>query len=254
MAITRRNHLQKQTLTVMLLFFMTGCVTNPPIDRPPKSDEKQHFKKTVTIKDHPSQAVVTFSTVKGFQEKHSTDNVVWDDNFLRGFIDKKTKAKTYQVYNVIYYAGSGTDFRWKHFNQAKYQTPEGDKSTPTTLIKKHEDCTAIQFHGQCLYSEHIIFKIDGELLRLLAKSYALNTPKERTWQYQLISESGENRSDKLQIAEMAGLLEKMDEYIIQKTTAHLGDKEKEPLPVPSLTPEPLIKPPSAKVLLPLILK
>jgi len=248
--------LQKQTLTAILLFFMTGCVTNPPLDTLPKSDEKQHFKKTVTIKDHPSQAVITFSTVKGFQEKHNTHNVVWDDNFLRGFIDKRTKAKTYQVYNVIYYAGSGSDFRWKHFSQAKYQTPEGEKSIPTTLIKKHEDCTAIQFHGQCLYSEHIIFKIEGALLRMLAKSNALNTPKERTWQYQLISKSGENRSDKLQIAEMAGLLESMNEYIIQRTTAHLGEKEdeKEPMPVPSLTPEPLIKPPSAKVLLPLILK
>jgi hypothetical protein len=39
---------------------------------------------------------------------------------------KTTGKKTFQIYTVIYYAGSGTDSSWKNFNQVDYQTPKGD--------------------------------------------------------------------------------------------------------------------------------
>ncbi len=250
----KKNSVKKLTLSMTVLFFLTACVENPPLETFPRDNEKQHFKNTVTIQDHPSQPAVTFSTLKGFQDRDDTYNVVWDDNFLRGFLDKRTKAKTYQVYNVVYYAGSGADSKRKHFNQAKYQTEKGEKTTPTTLIKEHEDCTAIQFHGQCLYSEHVVFEIDGALLKTVANSYALNTPNNRNWRYQLISKSGENYDDKLQIAEIAGLEETMDEYVIQggiSTDMRESRYQKEAIP-PSLKPEDSIEVPAASVLLPIL--
>jgi ligand-binding SRPBCC domain-containing protein len=248
----REKNVKKLTLTVLL--FLTACVENPLLPTEPTGNEKQHFKNTVTIQDAPSQSVVTFSTLKGFQDKHDTYNVVWDDNFLRGFTDKKTKVKTYQVYNVIYYAVSGVDSKRKHFLKAKYQTEEGEKIISTNIIKEHEDCTALQFHGQCLYSEHVVFNIQGTLLRTLANSYALNTPnKNRSFRYQLISKSGENYDDKLQIAEIAGLVEKMDEYVIQRRTDMLDERwdEKE-AKHPALQPDSSIEVPEASVLLPLL--
>jgi len=248
------NSLKTLTLSMTVLFFLTACVENPPLETFPSSDEKQHFKNTVIIQDHPSESVVTFSTLKGFQERHDAYNVVWDDNFLRGFLDKKTKAKTYQVYNVVYYAGSGTDSKRKHFNQAQYETSEGNKNTPAAIIKEHEDCSALQFHGQCLYSEHVVFEIDGALLKTVANSYALNTPNNRSWRYQLISKSGENYDDKLQIAELAGLAERMDEYVIQGVATDMqeGRWDEKEARYPSLKPEGSIEVPSASVLLPIL--
>jgi hypothetical protein len=238
---SRRNTLKKLILTILLFFILSGCIN--PLQKKPSGLDKQHFKKTVTIDDHPSNTVVTFSTVKGVQEQ-STHNVVLNDNFLRGFFNKKTKEKTYQVYNVVYYAASGSDSRWKHFERANYQTPAGKKVTSTTLIKENEDCSAINFYGQCLYNEHVTFKVDEALLRTVATSYAQRPPTDNVWPYALIPKSGDNHKDQLLRAEVAGLLEKMDQYI--SIMPKLRDFSTGTPHDPSRTPEPLVEPQPAK--------
>lgn len=68
---------------------------------------KEHFKNTTTVKDDPLDTVATITTVNGFQEKRGLLGIVWDDNFLRAFIDKKSGKTSFQVYQVIYYQGRG---------------------------------------------------------------------------------------------------------------------------------------------------
>jgi hypothetical protein len=240
-------------LTFLIIFMIGGCIANPPTNT--ISDlTKQHFKETVMINEYASQTVITFSTVKGYQRRHSLHNVVWDDNFLRGFVNRTDGSKSYQIYNVIYYANSGTDKPWKSFNQVNYQTPTGRDLIQTTPIKQHEDCSALPRYGQCLYSEHLVFQIDEALLRKMAKFYQENPGRENFWQYELIPKSGPPYNDKLSVAEIAGLLERMDEYVIPRVTTSAANRTDKSSTIhdPALIPEPLIKTQPALVILPLI--
>ena len=224
-------------LIIMTCIFAGCAVTSTTFD-------ETHFKKTVVIRDDPSQNTVTFSTVKGFQNKQATTGQVWNDNFLRGFVDKNTGEKTYQVYNVIYYGGSGTKASWKHFKQANYDTLRGIKLTPTTLLKENENCTSLAVYGQCVYNEHVAFRLDNQLFRTIATLY--KSESARKWQYTLISESGESYEDVITIAEMAGLLASMDEYELPKT---VSDKTSTGIVDLSNLPEPfVISPPLDAVL------
>jgi len=241
-------------ITLIILFILTGCVVNPFTQTTTSHLNKQHFKEAVIANEYASETVITFSTIKGYQRRHSLHNVVWDDNFLRGFVDRKNGTKSYQIYNVIYYANSGAEMPWKSFSQVNYQTPDGNDLARTTPIKKEEDCTALPRYGQCLYSEHVVFQIDETLLREVAKFYQENQSAETFWQYELIPNSGTPYNDKLSVAEIAGLLERMDEYAIPENTALAARRTNKSsiMLEPALTPEQLIKTQPATVILPLI--
>jgi len=245
----------KKLIIVIATLILFSCIINPY--RNQVSLDKQYFAKNIIINDYVLNDVISFSTIKGFQQGNGTYNIVLDDNFLRGFINKKTGAKTYQVYNVIYYAGSGRGKDWKFFDQSGYQTPEGNKSTPVTLLKKEEDCSSLPHYGKCLYSEHVTFKLDSALMKAIANSYTPDKPTKSVWQYQLtssLSEKSEKYEDKLFAAEVLGLSERMNKYVgftteLQSGTGrHILDQ----LPSSSLTPEPSIKPPPASMVLPLL--
>jgi len=242
--------MSKIFLVFIPIMILTGCVLNPYTNST-SGLNKQYFKDRIVINEYSSEIVTSFSTVKGFQEKRSLHKVVLDDNFLRSFFNRNTGTVSYQIYNVIYYAGSGAQNKWKSFNQVHYQAPNGKGLTPTTIIRTNEDCSALSRYGQCLYSEHIVFVVDETLLRMIAASY---TDTENFWQYELRSESGQLYNDKLSVAEIAGLLERVDEYVTSEPLVALQKTiERSPVVLyPSRTPEPSITPPPATVGLPLL--
>ncbi|WP_420553819.1 hypothetical protein [Neptuniibacter marinus] len=65
----RKN--QQIILTVVVALLLGGCVTTreAQIETALKLD-KEHFKKTLSLKDDSLDTVATFSTVNGFKEKH----------------------------------------------------------------------------------------------------------------------------------------------------------------------------------------
>jgi len=240
--------MKKTIFIIIATLILFSCVVSP--DNGILLDW-QYFKEKVTVNDNASNAIVTFSTIKGFQKKHNSHQVVLDDSFLRGFIDKRTEAKTYQVYNVIYYTSS--DSKWKRYRQANYQTPWGNKFIPVNLIKKEIDCSALPIYGKCLYSEHVSFEVDRVLLRTIANTYTPRIPTESVWQYKLIPKLGNNYEAELFTAEVIGLLDKMDKYAIPISTELLSGTARRisgKLSDSLLKQEPLIKPPSASVVLP----
>lgn len=217
---------------IVVIFLPTSCIVTP------STIDETHFKRTIVIRDDPTQNAIVFSTIKGLQEKQVTTGQVWNDNFLRGFIDKRTGQKTYQVYNVVYYGGSGIQVSWKHFRQANYDTLRGVKLTPTTILREEEDCTSLAVYGQCVYNEHVTFKVEGQLFETLSPLHKLESTKE--WRYMLVSEAGESYKDMVTLAEIAGLLASMDGYELPKTpskvTTHVNSSD---LPEPSVAPPPL---------------
>lgn len=248
--IFRVNHPQrlngnKWLFSSMILLSVMGCATTP-YDSPVGLD-KDHFKNTVVINEDMGSSVV-FSTIRGFQRRQGEQSAVWDDNFLRGFIDKRTRAKTFQVYNVIYYGGSGTHSGWRHFMQASYHTAEGMRLTPTKILTETQDCAPLAVYGSCVYNEQVVFKVDEAFLKTVADSYSQN--HQSAWQYQLIPTTGNQYEDSMVAAEVAGLLARMDEYLRQFSP--LGKRVSSDIdgmlaPEPLITiPPPTAKPPFAK--------
>ncbi len=226
-------------LAINIPFLVTTCgfIQSSQPETPFELDQ-EYFKQQVTIQDE--LAVTTFSTVQGFQRKHGLFGAIWDDNFLRGFLDKRNGTRTFQVYSVVYYSGEGEEAGWKRFQKANYETPQGRKSTPTTILQQKEDCTPLNNYGQCVYSEHVTFKIEPSLFDTIRTLYQ-SGKNQSAWQYQLIPLIGENYNTAIAAAEVAGLLARMDEYkftMVKKESSLQSD--------PILKPEPLIQEPSLK--------
>jgi hypothetical protein len=162
----------------------------------------EHFRDTATVKDDPADATSAISTEKGFAEHKGPMRTVWNDEYLRSVIDKKTGQRSFQVYAWIVYSG-----RWRSYETVDYQTVAGPASSPVTRIGKEMDNCAV---GDCLYTERIAFAVDEELLRRLA---ATNVPGKPTmWAYKIIAKSGPDYAGGLSSAEIAGFLAKVDEY------------------------------------------
>jgi hypothetical protein len=175
--------------------------------------DKQHFKNTCDLKDDALDTIATFSTYNGFQEKHGLMQFVWDDNFVRAFVDKKTGATRYQVYNVIYYQSSS----WRFYYQANFETTSGPKATKLTRISRDVDCTGSSYGG-CTYNEHVGFLVEDQVLRAVAEKYytSWQSGMKAVWKYKLLSKAGSDYPDGILPAEVTGLLERVDEYKASK--------------------------------------
>jgi hypothetical protein len=136
--------------------------------------------------------------------------MVWHDEFLTADIDKKTGQKSFQVHEQISYGGI-----WRFYESANYQALNGPRAAPAIHISKEAvNCSV----GDCLYTEHVAFPVDEELLRQIAAGYVQAKPV--IWPYKLIAKSGPAYTGGLSSAEIAGFLAKVDEY--SDTSARLG--------------------------------
>src|ERR1700737_642894 len=192
----------KFRIAALAQFIVLGLIANTAYAKDPAllSLTLEHFKDTATVKDDPN--ATTSSTENGFVEHKGPMRMVWNDEYLRSVIDKKTGQKSFRVYAWIIYGG-----RWRSYETVGYQTTTGPKSVPVTLIDKEMANCAV---GDCLYTERIAFPVDEELLRQLA---ATNVPGKPTmWAYKLIAKTGADYAGGLSSAEIAGFLAKVDEY------------------------------------------
>lgn len=203
-------------ITIVFIFIavitITGCApTREATIKQILSLDTQHFKDTITIKDDASDTVAEFSTLNGYRQKKFL-GIDWLDSFLRGFINKKTGKRSYQVYQFISYQGRG----WRFYNRVDYETPEGPRSK--ALTRFHEEVMNCSSSIDCTYEEHVVFDVEEALLREIAERSPeiqgkLNAQgKIIAWSYKLYSKAGHELEYGLPPAEVAGLLERMDEY------------------------------------------
>lgn len=167
---------------------------------------KESIKPLINVKDDPLEAVVTFDTKNVFQQRHGLANVVWNDFFLRGFIDKTTGDRVVQVYAALEHV-SGS---WLFPYQVNYGKPL--TSEPVTKISSDVDCSAKDLWRSCKYNEHVGFTIKQEEVDRL-KSVIKNDPTNLFWVFKLKTNSGIDVSDGITKFEFAALFERMDEYI-----------------------------------------
>jgi hypothetical protein len=194
----------KFRIAALATSIVLGLTTNTTYAKDPAllSLTLEHFRDTATVKDDPVDAITTISTENGYAEHKGPMRMVWNDEYLRTVIDKKTGRKSFQVYAWTIYSG-----RWRSYESANYQTPTGPKSVPVIQIGKEMANCAV---GDCLYTERVAFPVDEELLRELA---AGNVPVKPTiWAYKFIAKTGPDLAGGLSSAEIAGLLSNVDEY------------------------------------------
>jgi len=166
-----------------------------------------HFKNTARVKDDSLDTIATISTANGFQEIPEQLGTVCNDNFLRAFIDKKSGKKSFQVYQIVY-TQDNNKVGWSFFQSVNFETPSGPSSKPVRNIKTDIECKGSL---GCLYVEHIAFDVDETLLRTIANQY---TPGQQlAWKFRLNSKSGKSYNDAILPAEIAGLLDRVDEYV-----------------------------------------
>jgi hypothetical protein len=162
----------------------------------------EHFRDSATVKEDPLGATTEISTQNGFVEHKGLMGMVWNDEYLRGVIDRKTDQKTFQVYALITYRGN-----WRFYQSASYQTSGGPRSVPLAQIGKESDNCAV---GECIYTERVAFPIDEGTLRQLAGE---NTPGKPTlWRFKLTPKQGPEYMGEISSAEIAGFLARVDDY------------------------------------------
>jgi hypothetical protein len=161
------------------------------------------FQRTATLKDDSLDTVAQISTEPGFQEKRGLLKIVWNDNFLRAFIDKKTGATVFQVYQYISYQGS-----WHFYDTANFETPDGPQSVQVTVINRNvNSCSA---YLGCSFTEHVGFEAPESLLRAIAAQYSTNP--SMIWRFKFGSKAGGDWKDGMVASEVAGLLAAVDQY------------------------------------------
>jgi len=204
--------MRKTAIFFFTAILVSGCAsTREATKREVLSLTTQHFKETIIIKQVSSGEVTKFSTLRGYRHEKYL-GIAWLDSFLIGYLNNQTGKRYYQVYQFVSYQRRG----WRLYNRVNYETPEGTKSMP--LKRYHRELKNCSSSRGCTYEEHVVFDVDEALLRQIAKLSSETQGKTNAngkiaaFLYQLSSQEGHKKKYWLLPAEVAGLMEVMDEY------------------------------------------
>jgi hypothetical protein len=199
----------RASAVVPLIVFGFAVSTASAKDPPLLSLTMEHFRDTATVNDDPVHAKATITTENGYAEHTGPMRMVWHDEFLSAVIDQSTGQKSFQIDAEITYSGS-----WRFYQAANYPTANGRRSVPATHISKEAANCAV---GECIYTEHIAFPVDEQVLRQVAAGRVAAKPV--VWPFQAIAKSGPAYTGGLSDAEVAGLLAKVDDYAARPAVA-----------------------------------
>jgi hypothetical protein len=194
----------KKMLLGLVAAGLTGCTITPP--KPPKLLTKEDFKRSITVQDDALDTVAKFDTLKGFVEPRgflSTDHY---DSHLRAFVDKSTETVTYQLYQSFSYQAQD----WNFFHTVNYETPNGPASSEVKRISSDVSTCSSRGLG-CFYDEDVGVIIDSTLLHSLAENYKKDPTS--VWKFKFTAKSSAFVTSGLMNAEIAALVETVDEYL-----------------------------------------
>jgi hypothetical protein len=161
----------------------------------------EHFRDTASISEDPAAGSVAISTEPGFVEYRGPLRTVWNDEYLRAILDRSGEQKSFEIDVTLTYSGARRSYR-----RAAYRTSSGLQEAAASLIKVETANCAIE----CIYTEHLVFLIEGQTLREIAASY--EPGKAALWTFKLLAKAGPNYQGEISNAEIAGLLARVDGY------------------------------------------
>jgi hypothetical protein len=158
-----------------------------------------HFRDTALINDDPVAGVTTVSTEKGYVEHHGPLQAVWNDQYLYAIVDRRGQRRTFKVIATITYRGAR-----RSYGNARFRGTNGTATVPTVYLKTTSvNCPT----GECTYTDQLEFPVEEGVLRQLAAA----TDQPPPWHFTLVAPSGDYTGE-LSTAEIAGFLDKVDEY------------------------------------------
>lgn len=179
----------------------------------------------VTLEDDDMEMTANLHTLNSFQEKHGLLGIVWNDIFLRAFVDKKTGETSYQVY----FTYRGNAQTWPRLNQVNYEGPSGLQNANLDRIASDVDCTGSRYIG-CTYTEVVGFDAPEPFLREIASKYQTDQLSGGAWKMRFKGQSGLDVDEVLLSAEVSGLLMAVDQYKVQRGIAPVANFKPEPKP------------------------
>jgi len=172
-----------------------------PTGAPEASLTREHFRNTAEVKGDSLDTTVTVNTFQGFKDGAGPFGLTTTDAFLRAFVTKKTGSKRFQLYQTIYYDGSG----WHFYELANYETEGEPKAVKATVISRDVGSCSGRGRG-CSHWETVAFDVDESLLRAVARR-----PAGDNWDFKFKAKSGNELHGHITPAEAGGLLDRVDE-------------------------------------------
>jgi hypothetical protein len=193
----------KLRIAALTSFVALGLTANIANAKDPKllSLTMEHFRDSATVKDDLAAGTTTITTEKGFRVHTGPMKMVWNDEYLKGVIDRTTGEKSFQVVVMSIYSGNR-----RSYETANYPWATGPKSTPVAQIRTQREACGT---GECTYTDYIAFSVDEEGLRQLAAGYVAGKPS--IWAFKITTKPGPDYSGGLSNAEIAGFLAKIDQ-------------------------------------------
>src|SRR4051794_23249521 len=156
----------------------------------PSKDEQRFDAMTpdsaaAAVTVHELEAATAFDTKQVFQIKSGLLGFVWNDNYIRAFVDKKTGYTFYQIVETVNYEGSA----WRFYSQVSYQTSQGMQTFPLTKLEHDTSCTRT-----CILNETVAFDLSDKLAHAIATLYK-PAPLPAAFRYELKADQGTNLVD-----------------------------------------------------------
>lgn len=185
------------------LLVLSGCTAKEVAVKAPAVLDKNHFKATVKVEEDSSGKAIRLSTVNGLAAR--SPGAAGSDNYVDAIIEKETGAVRYEVVNRVVY----DTIEGRFHKEVGYRHPEGEAKKELTVIGREIECT--DSHGnECAFVEEVKFGVDESLVKEIAKRY--QPGKMSAWKYTLKSPSDADHRDGIFTAEIAGLVERVEEY------------------------------------------
>ena len=157
----------------------------------------------------PLETIMTFSTENCYKAEGGILRMVWNDQFLRGYVSKSDKSiMSIQVYSIIF-TRTG---RWIYPNQANYLINNELISDDGISIASDVDCSMSSTYGSCLYRDDYGFNLD---LRIFDEAKRLKSIGEQTFNYRIKTRAGGDVNRMFNVEEIIGLETKMKNAILE---------------------------------------
>lgn len=161
-----------------------------------------------TGEDDNLETDIKFSTLRVRTFWDPTPEKSQEMPFIRAWLDKKTGAKTFQIYVVTKYSSESGFYG---YNKATLETDAGPESAAVNQIDKDVKCSA---KDTCDYAETLGFEISEALLQTSVKKYE-SKPND-AWRFRIHSRAGRALTLSIPVAEIAGLMLKIDRTQLPK--------------------------------------
>ncbi|MEH6466784.1 MAG: hypothetical protein V7722_04060 [Porticoccus sp.] len=173
--------------------------------------DKAHFKQQMITKERDSGKTIVFSTINGFKKDKVNDRRPWGESYVSAAVDKETGDITYQINTIVKYKSH----KFHLYREVRYDSGGEAKFIEATILERKVDCLAARKTGAprrsgCYLSERVVFTLDHEPISKFSNSYTEGSQAQL--RYTMLPRSGATYSATLYIAEIAALVEVVEEH------------------------------------------